>query len=95
MRRSASAPEVASPEKTSVGETEPAQPLGIWKRLEDSLRRESELVADIERHKKELASMSSRMELTLEQSDAHANAAKESISRCQDMETTCGMLVRE
>jgi hypothetical protein len=96
VRRAASAPEVASPEKVSVGgENEPAQPLGIWKRLEDSLRRESELIADVDKHKKELVSLNSRMELTLEQSDAHANAAKESISRCQDMETTCAMLVRE
>jgi hypothetical protein len=96
VRRATSAPEVGSPEKASLGgENEPAQPLGIWKRLEDSLRRESELLADVERHKKELVSLSSRMELTLEQSDAHAKAAKESVSRCQDMETTCAMLVRE
>jgi hypothetical protein len=96
VKRAASAPEVASPEKESAcGENEPAQPLGIWKRLEDSLRRESELVADIERHKKELSSLSAKMDMTLEQSDDHAKAAKESISRCQDMEATCAMLVRE
>jgi hypothetical protein len=96
VRRAASAPEVTSPEKESlVGENEPSQPLGIWKRLEDSLRRESELAADVERNKKELSSLNSRMEMTLEQSDEYAKAAKESMSQCQDMEATCATLVRE
>jgi hypothetical protein len=76
-------------------EGEPTQPLGMWKRLEDSIHRESELAASLERQKKEISSLSTQLEVALEQSEKHLGCSKNYMSRCQDMEGVCASLVRE
>ena len=75
--------------------SEPAQPLGMWKRLEDSVRRESELISNVEFQNKEISALRAQLEISLQQSDAHLNRANEYHLRYEDVEGICASLVRD